>query len=63
MFCINTAVVIFMCLEKENKIKPVEENFQNKILEYFIWGVCPFQICNYADIITIIAKTFTKGKK
>lgn len=63
MFCINTFVVIFMCLEKEEKIKPVEENFQNKALEYFIWGFGPFQICIYADIITTIARTFTKEKK
>lgn len=44
-------------------MKPVKENFQNKALEYFIRAFGPFQICIYTDIITTIAKTFTKEKK
>lgn len=62
MFCTNILMVVFMFLGKGNKIKPVGENCPNKAIVYFTWGFGPFQICFYADRITIVAKTFNSKK-
>lgn len=63
MFSINTFVVVLVCLVKENKIKPIEDCFQNKALVYFTLGFGAFRICIYADVIIITAKSLTKEKK
>jgi hypothetical protein len=45
---------------KQNKA--IKDNLQNKATVHFTWGLCPLQICIYADIITISDRNFAKRK-
>lgn len=61
-FYVNTFVVIFICLGKRNKIKSVEENFQNKALVYFTWKIRSIPHVFFLQRLSFKTKTFKEKK-